>query len=673
MNSLIRMVHVIIFIILVFCSVISANEAFVDQLGYLPGSEKYVLADFAGNEFKVYNTQNSQQVLTGTMLPFIGNDPSSGLTLYRGDFSSLSTPGSYRVVIDNSTLSAVFVIADSVYNPLFKKSLKSFYYQRCGTDLLGATAGNYYHTRCHPADGFLHNSTGENGFHSASGGWHDAGDFGKYVVNAGISVGTLLMAYEYFPQKFDSDNLHIPESGNGVPDLLDEVRYELNWFLKMQRADGAVYFKLTAENFSAMIMPQSDASTRYIYEVSSTATASFAAVMARAARVYQAYDASFSASCLLAAQTAWNYLQAHPAIFPDGGFHNPIGTGTGQYGDSNDSDERLWAAAELWETTLNSDYHNYFLTHYADQGLFSGTFWWGRVEELAQLTYLKSSHTADQTARSQLIAALNDGCQALTGKRNQNGFSVTLVPGEYNWGSNSRVLNNAILLILGSELLGSPAYESVAEEQLHYILGNNALKRCFVTGIGANPPMHIHHRQSEADGIVDPVPGLLAGGPDQWLSDPVLQNLYDASTPPALCYTDQVGSYASNEIAINWNAPLVFVSGYYSSLSATAIETNLPGEKTSFNLYAVNYPNPFNGSTRIQFNLLRADDVLLEIFNSGGQLVDSLRPGKLGQGHHSIDWPENTKDLNHFASGTYYYRISLSSGRSANGKMLLIK
>ena len=171
-----------------------------------------------------------------------------------------------------------------LYDDVYKKSLKGYYFQRCGTALLQPHAGVYYHAACHPGDGFYHSSTGQSGFRLTTGGWHDAGDYGKYVVNSGITVGTLLLAYERFPEKFNQDNLNIPESGNGVPDLLDEVRYELEWLLKMQNENGGVYFKITKEQFESFIMPQNDSGIRYIHVLSSTATGNFAAMMARAAR-----------------------------------------------------------------------------------------------------------------------------------------------------------------------------------------------------------------------------------------------------------------------------------------------------------------------------------------------------------------------------------------------------
>ena len=147
-------------------------------------------------------------------------------------------------------------------------------------------AGVYYHSSCHPGDGFYHSSTGQSGFKLSTGGWHDAGDYGKYIVNAGITLGTSLLAYESFPSKFNQDDLNIPESGNSIPDLLDEVRYELEWYLKMQNSNGGVYFKLTKQQFESFIMPNNDSGMRYIYQLSSNATGDFVAVMARASRIF---------------------------------------------------------------------------------------------------------------------------------------------------------------------------------------------------------------------------------------------------------------------------------------------------------------------------------------------------------------------------------------------------
>jgi endoglucanase len=672
-------------ILLCYCAVfnfllqpeITFAQLFVNQAGYLPTLTKIFYSSSSADSFYVIESSTGTIKFRDELYFSITNDAATGLTLYAGDFSTLQTAGNYFILLSNGDSSHTFTISSNVYDDVYKKSLKGYYFQRCGTALLQPHAGVYYHSICHnPGDGFYHSSTGQSGFRLSTGGWHDAGDYGKYVVNSGITVGTLLLAYESFPEKFNQDNLNIPESGNGVPDLLDEVRYELEWLLKMQNENGGVYFKITKEQFESFIMPQNDSGIRYIHVLSSTATGNFAAMMARAARLYHSIDTTFSNNCLIAATLAWSFLVSNPTIVPIGGFKNPAGTVTGEYGDTNDSDERLWAAAELYETTGLSDYHNYFITNYATGGIISGTMSWNKVKNLALLTYLNTARSgASQTAKNQIKNSLVSYANTLLGRASTNGFGVTINPGEYNWGCNSDVLNKALLLFYAYEQTDNNSYFQIASMQLNYIIGTNAHNISFITGVGTNSVMHPHHRPSVADGVINPVPGLLAGGPDQYLDDPVLQSHFNSSTPPALCYIDDVGSYASNEIAINWNAPLVFVSGYFNGQGSTSVEDqsfNILPDKFELNQ---NYPNPFNPSTKIKYTIPSVVDAKfasttmtqLKVFDVLGNEVATLVNEYKPAGNYEVEF--NAQNI---SSGIYFYTLS-NQNYSKTKSMVLLK
>ncbi|UCF63324.1 MAG: glycoside hydrolase family 9 protein [bacterium] len=648
---------------------IAKGEIFVNQLGYRENDPKFIFSSEFADSFVILDATNQTVVFKNQLELFTLSDPATGMDLYKGDFSSLTSSGNYYCKILPSDSSFGFIIHDSVYNQLYKQSLKGLYFQRCGYDLLGPTVGNYYHPRCHILDGIFHSTTGSTGFHLARGGWHDAGDYGKYIVNAGISIGTLLMASEYFPGKFNRDDLNIAESGNGIPDILDEVRIELEWMLTMQNPDGGVYHKLTPEQFSPFIMPQNDNSTRFIYQVSTPATGDFAAVMARAARIFYPVDTVFANLCRNSAELAWDYLELHPTIVPPGGFSNPPGTATGVYGDSDDSDERLWAAVELYLTTGSSDYHNYFITNYNSGGLINSAMNWRNVRPMAHLTYIFGQRNDINTGiQSSLTTSLNSMCQNLVIRSYSNGFLVSINPGEYVWGCNSMVMNHALILVLGYEKFQNESFKSVALDQLHYVMGRNAHGLSFVTGSGTESPMFPHHRPSGADGIAEPVPGLLVGGPDQYLSDPVLQAHFTSSTPPALCYMDDQGSYASNEIAINWNAPLIFVSGYFAGSTSSSIEDGYRGQiiPDNFQLQQ-NYPNPFNSRTKIEFILSKRMRVRLDLFDVRGSFIRDLVNDDLAAGNHRVFL--NAESL---SSGIYWYKLSTETGELSK-KMVLIK
>lgn len=634
-------------------------QVFINQGGYLPGAPKYVFSNQSADSFYVRDVQTQEIHFRGNVSLFLGNDAATDMSIYRGDFSDFQSAGKYYVELAGTGNSFPFAISDTVCQSVYEKALKAFYFHRVGVDLLGEYAAPYFRSRGHVADGFFHPSTGKSGFNLSRGGWYDAGDYGKYIVNASITTGTMQMAYEEFPMLFGEDNLNIPENGNGVPDILDEIRFELEWFLTMQDASsGGVHHKLTRETFTGFVMPANDNGTRYIYEISSTATADFAAVMARAYRIFLPFDATFAQSCLDAAAAAWGFLDANPNIVPAGGFSNPSGTNTGQYGDGNDQDERLWAAAELYLASGETGYHTYFLSNYSNGGLITGEMAWPNVKTLALLTYLRGNQTGiSEVAKTLIRSSLDTYCQSLISTIQNRGFHVAMSPGEYNWGCNSRVLNRAILLIFGYEELDNPVYVEAAFEQLSYTLGVNAHNISFVTGVGEQYPMSPHHRLSEADGIEEPIPGFIAGGPDQYLSDPVLQSNFSSATPPALCYIDELGSYASNEFAINWNAPLVFVAGYFSKNSPLTSLNPAPGTVPERSGLFQNYPNPFNGQTTFEFQLTNSSPVTIEIYDSLGKSIYSESLGTLSPGVHQYRWDSRNSLNEDISSGVYYYTL----------------
>jgi endoglucanase len=677
MESIMRtQIKIIASLLILFLMNLNAGPILLNKAGYSVNSTKVVFLTAAPDSFFVTDASSSKIVFRGKAEFVSSNDPATGLTIYKGDFSSYQQSGKYYIIDNLGNKSSQFLIADTVFNSVYKKSLKGFYYQRCGMQLLLQHAGVYFHMQCHAADGTFHSSTDTTGSIDATGGWHDAGDYGKYIVNAGISTGTLLMAYEMFPDKFTYDDLNIPESGNNVPDILDEIRYELNWFFKLQRANGAVFTKCTREQYEGFIMPQFDTEKRYVYTPSSTATADFAAVMARAYRVFKKYDAAFADKCLDASKKAWTYLEAHSQIFPTGGFKNPTGTATGEYGDSNDSDERLWASAELFISTTENMYHTYYLANYKKNGLFTTSMAWPTMASMANLTYLFGTISQiDQSVKTEHKTALNNYCATLIARGKLDGLGVVLQTSEYYWGSNSEVLNKSILLIAGYQLTNTTDYYEAALNQLNYILGANGNDISFITGIGDKRVMHPHHRTSQADPVTEPVPGLMAGGPNKNRDDEYMKQNIPSSTPPALCYVDNWQSYASNEICINWNAPLVFVAGYFNNGSLTVgMKKDLEKIPIEFHLDQ-NYPNPFNPSTVINYQLSINSYVTFKVYDNLGREVATLVNEEKQPGSYEVSFnPQQTTNSafggKQIASGVYFYQ--LRAGNFVQTKKMIV-
>ena len=455
-----------------------------------------------------------------------------------------------------------FDIGPDVYADTWRLVMRSYYGQRCGIAVdLGSEFPGYKHPACH-LEGAYHPSSGKTGPHVSKGGWHDAGDYGRYVVNSGITTGTLLWTYEMYGPRLKGVNLAIPESGNGQPDMLNEIKWNLDWMLSMQDDDGGVWPKQTSEKFSDVIMPQMDKMISFVIGAgkepfkSSCATGDFAAVMAIAGRVYQPYNPAFGDKCLRAAQKAWAWLEKNP----DATFHNPPGVSTDEFGEDNCADEHLWAAAELFRTTGDQTYSHYFLDHYAAFLKRNDTAeppWWANVGPLALWTYASANGgdaVAVNTIRHDTISAADE----IANQNANNGYRISLTNRDYVWGSNGVLANYGMELLIADSLAHNARYREAAAEDLHYLLGRNTLSLSFVTRVGENPVRHPYHRPSEADDLPEPWPGLLVGGPNGGRQDDVMKKV-SPDLPAAKMYLDDRDANSVNEVAINWNAPLVFL------------------------------------------------------------------------------------------------------------------
>ena len=322
----------------------------VDQVGYLTGAPKVALVaskDAAG-EFTVRRASDGRVAFRGALAAAV-EDPDSGDRVQAADFSKLTAAGKYYVEIAEVGRSWEFAIGPDVYGRAWYLAMRSYYGQRCGTAVdLGSEFPGFKHEACH-LEGAWHASSGKSGARTSKAGWHDAGDYGRYVVNSGITTGTLLWTWEMFGPPVRGVNLNLPETGNGTPDILNEIRWNLEWMLTMQDDDGGVWHKQTSERFPAFVMPEPDKLVSYVVGSgvepfkTSCATGDLAAVMAIAARAYKPFDAAFAAQSLRAAEKAWTWL----GKFPNVTFRNPQAVSTGDYGDGNCADEALWAAAEL--------------------------------------------------------------------------------------------------------------------------------------------------------------------------------------------------------------------------------------------------------------------------------------------------------------------------------------
>lgn len=515
-----------------------APSIMTDQIGYQPDETKTAVFRDVTNEtnFSVVNADSGQVVYTGELSAptFYSSADENNWT---GDFSAVTEAGTYYITCGGLDQSYSFTIGNNVYDSLLNDSVKMLYLQRCGTEVKDSTFG---HAACHDTLATVYHT---NEKIDVSGGWHDAGDYGRYVVPGAKSVADLLIAYDANPELF-SDSIGIPESGNGVPDVLDEVRYELEWMLKMQDSQtGGVHHKVSCENFPGYVMPEMETDELIVTPVSTTATADFCASMAMAYEYYQKLDKDFAEKCLNAAKNAWAFLQKNPNFI----FSNPSDITTGDYGDTSDIDERYWAAAQMWRATGEDTYR----TALESMSVQNGMDWMevGDYGNIAILTMDGVDTNSDLYTRAK-TSILKEADQ-MKGLSQSNPYGVSV--SKYNWGSNMGVATSGMILNLAYQMTEDSTYLDTSRSNLHYLLGNNAMGECFVTGYGTVSPEHPHHRPSMAKNQA--MKGMLVGGVNSGLEDSAAK-AYCANSPSAKCYVDHWESYSTNEITIYWNSPL---------------------------------------------------------------------------------------------------------------------
>jgi endoglucanase len=533
------------------------SGVYLNQMGFLPGSPKVATISVRASSFLIRSLKDNSVAFRST-LGAQRLDSASGDTVRLADFSTLTAPGEYRIELDTGASGDSFPIRKDAYDNALLLAMRSFYGQRCGCDVdLGA---GYAHPKCH-LDAAFHASSGKTGPCHSYGGWHDAGDYGRYIINSGITTGTLLWAWELYGAALHDFALQIPESGSKVPDFLAEIQWNLQWMLLLQDKDGGVWQKQSRDDYCSFIMPQDEVGPNYIIGTGfapykgTCATADLAAVMAIAARCYSSYAPAFSQQCLNAARAAWSWCQNNPNVF----FKNPAGIHTAEFGDSDCDDELLWAAAELWRTTGDTAFHQVFVRKLPEPlatikiEVPSAT----QVGSLGYWSYALARRKGSDAAIAAIQQATAKRARELVHQSSENGYGNSLALEDYVGASNSVVANHSVLLLIADQFEPDSSYMDCTLNNLHYLLGRNCLGISWVTQLGARSLQHPHHRPSGADNIVAPWPGLLSNGPNANPADPITKAL--SPRAPMRMYVDDERAYSCNEPIISCNAPLVFI------------------------------------------------------------------------------------------------------------------
>jgi endoglucanase len=564
----------------------------VNQTGYLPKLAKVAVLDSAATEPVKWELLDEKgAVVAEGQTTVFGPDTNSGNSVHQIDFSSYNTEGKGFVIRVGEDKSHPFDISSDVYHQLKYDALSYFYHNRSGIEIKMPYAGGEKWTR--PA-GHLPDKApcgkdvGCDYTLDVTGGWYDAGDHGKYVVNGGISAWTLQNQWERLKylgksvKDFGDGKLQIPENKNGSDDLLDEARWEVEFMMSMQAPDGSefagmVHHKMHDEGWTAIgLRPDQDTLKRSLRPVSTAATLNTAAVAAQAARLWKVSDKAFSQKALLVAEKAYDAAKKHPDKFADPKDSN---NGGGAYDDAYVTDEFYWAAAELFITTGEAKYltdleanpHNKeFRQHDATSSLMT----WGTTDALGVISLAvvpsKLGKAERDAARKRLVAVADSYLE----NAKHEGYRTPFKPGKsadgkpsYPWGSNSFVATNALVLALAYDFTKKPEYRDAVAAAADYLLGTNPLGQSYVTGYGEKPLRNPHHRfwahQARAD-FPEAPPGVLSGGPNSSLQDPYVQaaGLKKQGCAPEKCYVDNIEAWSVNEITINWNSPLAWVASF---------------------------------------------------------------------------------------------------------------
>lgn len=546
----------------------------VNQVGFYPASEKIaVVTDSIVKEFFVKNAKTNETVFAGVLEPK-GNWEYSEEFSNIANFTKFNKVGTYYISVPNVGDSYPFEIANQVNLTIGKASLGFLYYQRASTALPAQYAGKWARIAGHPDDQVVVHASAATATRpegtkiNSSKGWYDAGDYNKYIVNSGISTYTLMALYEQYPKFFDTLKLNIPENTNNIPDILDEIRWNLDWMVTMQDQDGGVYHKLTNTNFDGSVMPADATNGRYVIMKTTAATLDFAAVMAVAYRVYKKTDKAFSEKCLTASISAYDWAKKNKSVIFNQGVMNQKfnpDINTGAYDDGNVSDEFQWAAIELFIATNQSKYSEDANLEFTLRTEFELPNW-AKVNTLGLYSILQNRDNLPEEFLPTVELVKNKVIDLATKLQkyqvNKSAFDVAMgiSNGNFNWGSNSTAANQGMLLMNAYKLTNEGPLLTAAISNLDYLLGRNGTGYCYVSGFGTKQVMNPHHRPSEADGVLPPVPGMLAGGPNPGQEDAGTCTGKYTTKVAAKSYIDEQCSYATNEVAINWNSPFTFLA-----------------------------------------------------------------------------------------------------------------
>jgi endoglucanase len=543
----------------------------INKMGWRPDDKKIAILNKDSEVFEIIDAKTGTSVFNGKPVLGMKNDPSSGDDVWYADFSSFKTPGSYQIALSDGTRSGTFKIAEDVYKPIWKDAMKAFYFQRCGTALTKDFGNKYTRPYCHKGDknaefAMRNDGIKPEGTMDVSGGWHDAGDDNKYTHPLYITLWYLVNAYLIAPEKFKDNLVNIPESGNGISDLVDEILWETKWLEKMQvksgNEKGLVYNKVGEIRKE----PNADylQTKRYIFEPTSSDTIVFSATMAMVSYMLEKTQTDENSKILaqrykkaaISAYDAWVKVTENGARqYPEGGFKNPPGWDGSTAMGLNPGDEKkmaLTAAVELYRLTKDSKYHDIVKSKIDEYiTLFkSRDRLWGADEFLAFYNYSAlPDEMRDPKVMEKMKSTLREFKKDIMKYVSENAYKVPFgAPGHFCWGSNSHLVKNAINFYFLYMWDQKEEDWLQVQRAMNYILGLNAVDKMMFTGRGKAVMYHKYWNKPGQQ-----PPGYMVGGVNQWDGNDYI------SKYPQKCYEDSNTNWSLTEGGIYYQAAAVFI------------------------------------------------------------------------------------------------------------------
>ncbi len=550
----------------------------VEKYAYVSGFEDELTAT-TGTQFQVKRVSDDSVAYSGQLALVKDYDQDSGERVFKAVFTDLNQPGEYYITVNTSGIekSPKFKIGNDVYKSLLTDVARYFYYQRSGVDLTATYCPDYPRKDRTPQDTTAVFDSNYGKTRDVSKGWFDAGDLGKYVSTGAGTLINLFWAYDMFPELYQDNQFNIPESGNGVPDILDESKWELEWILKMQdTASGGFYARVQSDddgNITKRIIKDKEGDTTNIRPTDDTACA--AAALAHASIIYSNYDQAFALTCLNAAKNAWSYLEQNP---------NNIKSPNGPYNSDNDISSRLLAAAALYRATGEAKYDNYFVANYSkgkDAYENASGDWVGNWN-FAFFAYMKAANRnidAEKWFNNEFGIWVNNKIE----RYKSSAWGNAITNANYYWGSNNQIMGMCMEALIGSRLLGTntDTINNMALSSLNWILGANPLRKSFVSGYGDDCIKTIFSTFN-SDGKVGIAKGFMPLGPNRYQG-------IGLSNFPAKCYLDSADEWTTNEHAIGSTSTLEFITAFANSNFQGEIpikvgDVNCDGEINSIDL-----------------------------------------------------------------------------------------